>query len=274
MTGRGRRFVRVRLHGRGGMCDTPAAVPRSPAAAVPAVLDRPPDPSETAPEDRPAEGRPARGFRVRRRWVLAAAGLCVAGGAIAVADAVKYDFFAKKFGVVEEPGTGAGGALYRSGQISRAMFRPTIKKHGIDRVICLMGNDTTNPDHVSEVAVVDALPNVRFSRFPLRGDGTGDFGTYKNALAELTIARRAGRTVLVHCSAGAQRTGSIVAAYRLLVKRDDPADVYAELGRYGWEPDDAAMLDYLNAHLAECAEMLHDRGLIAEVPNPVPVLGP
>ena len=255
----------------GRVCDTPAAVPVSPAAAVPAVLaDLPPS---AAAEVRPAETSP-NAARTRRRWLVAAAGACAVAGAVVVIDAVKYDFIAKKFGVVEEPGTGNGGALYRSGQMSAAMFRPTVEAHGIDTVICLMGNDTTNPDHVAEVAAVEAMPGVRFARFPLRGDGTGDFETYKDALAAVALARRAGATALVHCSAGAQRTGSIVAAYRLLVTRDDPADVYAELGRYGWEPDDAAMLDYLNAHLAESAEMLFDRGLIAEIPDPMPVLGP
>ena len=254
------------------MCDTPPAVPDSPAAAVPAVLADPP-PSAAAAEVPPAEA-PPEPARTRRRWLLTAAGVCAVGGLAVVANAVKYDFIAKKFGVVEEPGEGAGGALYRSGQMSTAMFRPTVEAHGIDTVICLTGNDTTNPDHVAEVAAVEAMPGVRFARFPLRGDGTGDFETYKDALARLALARRAGATVLVHCSAGAQRTGSLVAAYRLLVKRDDPAEVYAELGRYGWEPDDAAMLDYLNAHLAESAAMLFERGLISEIPDPVPVLGP
>ena len=254
-------------------CATPRRPsPRSPAAVVPAVLAHP-----AADPAAPAAGRPdpePRAPRRPRRWVIAVACVAAVGGAIAVADAVKYDFFAKKFGVVEEPGTGAGGALYRSGQISEAMFPPTMEKHGIDTVVCLMGNDRDNPDHVAEVAAVEAMPGVSFRRFPLRGDGTGDFETYKNALAAVAAARRDGRTVLVHCSAGAQRTGSIVAAYRLLVKRDDPADVYAELGRYGWEPDDVAMLDYLNAHLPESAAMLHERGLIDEVPDPIPTLGP
>ena len=250
------------------MCDTPAAVPDSPAAAVPAVL------AETSPAPAAAETPPAPD-PARRRWMIAAAAAVAVVGAVVVVDAVKYDFIAKKFGVVEEPGTGNGGALYRSGQISEAMFRPTLERYGIDTIVCLTGDDKTNPDHVAEVATVEAMPGVRLSRFPLRGDGTGDFDTYKNALAAVALARRAGRTALVHCSAGAQRTGSIVAAYRLLVKRDDPADVYTELPRYGWDPDDdQVMLDYLNAHLAESAAMLYDRGLIAEIPDPMPVLGP
>ncbi|QDT16954.1 dual specificity protein phosphatase family protein [Alienimonas californiensis] len=204
----------------------------------------------------------------QRGWWIA--GFLILSGLAAVLawDAVKYEFIAKRFGVVETDG------LFRSGQISEAMFVPTLEEHGIDTVICLMGNDKDEPGHPEEVAAVEAMEDVKFERFPLRGDGTGDFETYFNALVALTSARRADRKVLVHCAAGSQRTGSIVAAYQLLVLREDPADVYAELGRYGWEPDDAAMLDYLNQHLPECARRLYERGLISEIPDPMPVLGP
>ncbi|WP_171186240.1 dual specificity protein phosphatase family protein [Alienimonas chondri] len=207
-------------------------------------------------------------FLTRRGWWIA--GILAACGVAAVGiwDAVKYDFIAKRFGVVEPDG------LYRSGQISEAMFTPTIREHEIDTVVCLMGNDREDPGHVAEVAAVEAMPGVKFERFPLRGDGTGDYEVYYNALASLVRARRAGRKVLVHCAAGSQRTGSIIAAYRLLVRRDDCAEVYADLGRYGWEPDDAAMLDYLNQHLPESARRLYEAGLISEIPDPMPVLGP
>ena len=256
-----------------GVCEEGPALPRRPAVAVPAVavpatLAEAPPAKAVRPSSPRAAARPEEHGPLHRWWIGAAAAAIAVAGAAIVWDAVKYDFIAKRFGVVEE------GKLFRSGQISAALFAPTVRDHGIDTVLCLMGNATHDVDHVAEVAAVEEMPDVTFQRFPLRGDGTGDFDTYQKALASLALARRANRTVLVHCSAGAQRTGSIVAAYRLLVKRDDPAEVYAELGRYGWEPKDAAMLDYLNAHLPECARMLHDRGLIAEIPDPIPVLGP
>ncbi|MEM9704398.1 MAG: hypothetical protein AAF907_18295, partial [Planctomycetota bacterium] len=188
--------------------------------------------------------------------------------AVGVWDAVKYDFIAKRFGIVEKDG------LFRSGQMSGAMFEPTIRANEIDTVVWLLGNDKWDPGHGAEVAALEQIPDVKFERFPLRGDGTGDFEVYFEALAALVRARKADRKVLVHCAAGSQRTGSLIAAYRLLVRRDDPTDVYAELGRYGWRPEDAAMLDYLNQHLPECARRLYERGLISEVPDPIPVLGP
>ena len=232
-------------------------------AAPPSEL--PPPAAEAPPRRKRSD---AAALPARRPWWTLAFLLGSGLAAVAVWDHVKYEFIAKRFGVVEPEG------LYRSGQISATMFVPTVRDHGIDTVLCLMGDDPNEAGHPEEVAAVEAMPDVKFERFPLRGDGTGDFEVYFNALASLTGARKANRTVLVHCAAGAQRTGSLIAAYRLLVKKDDPAEVYAELCRYGWCPDDAAMLDYLNQHLPECARRLYERGLISEVPDPVPVLGP
>jgi len=232
--------------------------------------------SSSAMEASPSDDRPARKRAARREEYAASsrgwwtAGLLILGGlaAVGVWDAVKYDFIAKRFGVVESDG------LFRSGQISAAMFVPTIREHKIDTVLCLTGADETAAGHTEEVAAVEAMDDVMFERFPLRGDGTGDFEVYYKALEFLVTARRSDRRVLVHCAAGAQRTGSVIAAYRLLVLRDDPDEVYAELSRYGWEPEDAAMLDYLNQHLQECAKRLYERALISEIPDPMPVLGP
>ena len=250
-------FARV-----GGVCHVHGALPAR-AFAVSVAAATPP--SVFAP----ARSRGASAHRDHRRvWLIAGGAALAVVGAILLWNAVKYDFIPKRFGVVEP------GGLYRSGQMSEAMFAPTLREYDIDTVICLMGNDREDPDHVAEVAALKTMPDVKFERYPLRGDGTGDFEVYSAALASLVAARRADRTVLVHCSAGAQRTGSLVAAYRLLVKRDDPCRVYADLGRYGWEPEDAAMLDYLNQHLPESAERLYERGLLSDMPNPVPVLGP
>ncbi len=203
-------------------------------------------------------------FAGRRGWWTFGALMISGLAAVLIWDAVKYEFVAKRFGIVEREG------LFRSGQMSEAMFVPTVREHDIDTILCLTGADETAAGHAAEVGAVQAMPDVKFERFPLRGDGTGDFEVYYNALASLVGARRADRKVLVHCAAGAQRTGSIIAAYRLLVLRDDPSEVYAELSRYGWEPEDAAMLDYLNQHLPECARRLYERGLISEIPDPDP----
>jgi protein tyrosine/serine phosphatase len=187
---------------------------------------------------------------------------------IATWDAVKYRFIPKRFGVV------VPGEIYRSGQISQYQFTPTIRTHGIDVVIDLNGVDPTDVDQAAEIAAYDAL-GIENHRFKLEGNGTGVVENYVNAIAMLAECHRAGKSVLVHCHAGTQRTGSVVAAYRVLVLGESPQAAFSELAQYGWDADsDQVLLLYLNGHMRHVAEELAARGVIGRVPDPIPVVGP
>jgi protein-tyrosine phosphatase len=200
--------------------------------------------------------------------VALAAGLTAVGAGIGVWDAVKYRFIPKRFGVV------VPGEVYRSGQISRWQFEPTVRKYDIDAVIDLNGIDPADPDQAAEIASYERT-GVEHHRFQLRGDGTGSVENYVEAVATLAECRRDGKTVLVHCHAGTQRTGSVVAAYRVLVLGQSPREAYAELSRYGWNAKtDGVLLEYLNTNLRQVAEELARRGLVGRVPDPFPVVGP
>jgi Dual specificity phosphatase, catalytic domain len=208
----------------------------------------------------------------RRHLIVVAAGLtlCVAavGAGIGVWDAVKYRFVPKRFGVV------VPGEVYRSGQISAQQFAPTIEENGIDVVIDLNGIEPNDADQAAEIAAYGRL-GLEHYRFRLRGNGTGDVGSYVAAIVKLAECHRDGKSVLVHCHAGTQRTGSVIAAYRLLVLGSSPREAYEELSRYGWDPEtDQVLLDYLNRNLRQVAEELARRGLIEGLPEPLPVLGP
>ena len=146
--------------------------------------------------------------------------LAVIGGGIWLWDSVKYRFQPKRFGVV------VPGEVYRSGQISRWQFVPTVEKHGIDVVIDLNGTDRRDEDQAAEIAAYEFL-GLEHHRFKLRGNGTGDVRNYVRAIVTLAECHRDGKTVLVHCHAGTQRTGSVVAAYRVLVLNEDPQAAYA-----------------------------------------------
>ena len=103
------------------------------------------------------------------------------------------------------------------------------------------------------------------------GDGVGTVETYARAVEQLAIAERDHRPTLIHCAAGTQRTGGTVACYRLLVRGDDPADVYAEALRYDWEPHkDTEWPEWLNANMAAIAARLVELGVIGEVPEELP----
>lgn len=201
-------------------------------------------------------------------WVIVVACVALIGGGIGVWDAVKYRFIPKRFGVV------VPGEVYRSGQMSQYQFIPTIQKHGIDVVIDLNGVEPADVDQAAEIAAYEALGLENY-RFKLEGNGTGIVKNYVNAIVTLATCHREGKSVLVHCHAGAQRTGSVVAAYRVLVLGDSPQDAYSELVSYGWDAEtDQVLLLYLNGHMRHVAEQLVERGIIARVPDPIPVVGP
>jgi protein tyrosine/serine phosphatase len=204
------------------------------------------------------------------RFALAAlCGVFVIAGAVAAWTLFLRDHFvAKQFGVV------VPGRIYRSGQISRYLIRDVIDRYQIGTIVDLNGIDRDDVNQAEEIAVVRAK-GLSHYRFPLSGDGTGDVNRYADALEVLVNCERRRIPVLVHCSAGAQRTGACVSFYRLLVRRDPPHDVYAELLRYGWEPrKDRVLLEYVNANMTELAERLVERHVLDRKPDPLPVLGP
>jgi predicted protein tyrosine phosphatase len=108
---------------------------------------------------------------------------------------------------------------------------------------------------------------------PLGGNGTGNINHYAQAVIAIVEADRKSKPVLVHCVAGTQRTGGVIAAYRLLVQKKDPAFVIDEMKRYGFRPkSNPALLPYINGNMAELSLLLKQAGAIDEIPNPLPQL--
>ncbi|MFC1762022.1 dual specificity protein phosphatase family protein [Planctomycetota bacterium] len=192
--------------------------------------------------------------------------VAIIGLGIWIWDATKYRMFPKRFGVVEQ------GMIYRSGQLHPALVERTLRKHNIKTVISLTGDVPDDPYIAAENAAVEKL-DLEFYRFPLHGDGTGDVEQYIEAIAAMVAAKQNGRPVLVHCAAGAQRTGGTIAFYRLLVEKQDPETVYREMCHYDWKDKaDAPLLPYVNKHIRTVAEGLLDRGIIGTIPDPLPQL--
>src|SRR5262249_46316236 len=135
----------------------------------------------------------------------------------------------KKWGVV------VPGKVYRSGQISKELIESVLTKNGIRAIINLQSADPDDANQEAERSVATAHGIAQY-RFPLGGDGTGQIGNYADAIANLTRLEAEGTPVLVHCAAGAQRTGGVVAAYRVLVRQESPQLAYAEMRSYAWKP--------------------------------------
>ncbi len=208
--------------------------------------------------------------RFVRRLLFGAFGTLLLGG-IAVGlwfGVLRDNFVPKKFGTV------VAGKVYRSGQISRRLIGGVIDQYHIGTIIDLNGLDVSDRDQQAEIAV-SASKGVEHFCFPLRGNAEGRIERYADAVETLVRSERRGVPVLVHCSAGAQRTGACVAFYRLLVRGEPAESVYAELPRYGWDPKtDQILIDYANSNMRTLAGLLVARHVIERVPDTLPHLHP
>ena len=108
----------------------------------------------------------------------------------------------KRFDVVQR------GVLYRSGELSDWQLRRAIERYGLKTIFSF-----TFSNHEAEQKVCDRASVRRYFCY-LPGDGVGPDDPY---LRFLQVAEDpANHPILVHCSAGVQRTGGAVALYRML----------------------------------------------------------
>ncbi|MFZ2148317.1 MAG: dual specificity protein phosphatase family protein [Sedimentisphaerales bacterium] len=172
----------------------------------------------------------------------------------------------KRWGVVQ------AGKIYRSGRLSAALVKKMLRENNISVIIDLTGDEPGDRDQEAEKGAAVELGIERLN-FPLKGDGTGDINNYAQAIAAIVDAEQKGKPVLVHCAAGTQRTGGVIACYRMLVEKKPPSFAYAELLRYDWkDKPDQILLTYINSNMAKLAALLKEMGVIDEVPNPLPFI--
>lgn len=125
----------------------------------------------------------------------------------------------KRFAVVEP------GVLYRSGMLKPWQLRQAIDAYGIKTVFSLTFTRNAEEEAVCREAGVER----RFHY--LSGDGVGPDDPY---LAFLAVARDPSkRPLLVHCSAGVQRTGGAVALFRCVEQGWDIDRALAEMNAMG-----------------------------------------
>ncbi len=204
--------------------------------------------------------------RADHKWVFVAVPAIAIGLAIwAWFGVIRYHVIPKRFGVV------VPGHIYRSGQISAPLIKKTLTKHNIRVIIDLTSADPNNHDKLAEEKTAAEL-NIKVLRFPMSGNGTGDVNDYTDAVIAIANAEKQNLPVLVHCVAGAMRTGGVIATYRLLVQKIDPNIVEDEMEKYGCRIDDekTVLRSFLNDNMAEFAIRLKQAGVIDQIPATIP----
>jgi len=202
-----------------------------------------------------------------RRWprvlaALAGVMLCATGGV------AFYFQRVTNWGVVEP------GRIYRSAQIPRPLLRQKLAGNRIGLIIYLSNEKEGGEALLAEKQVAAEL-GIERQNYPLNGDGLGDPQMYTEALTAICQADARGKAVLVHCHSGAQRTGGVIAAYRMLVEHRPPQEAYAEMLRYGYDPKgNPQLVNFLNQHLGEWAAALRERGIIPRGTEAIPQITP
>jgi predicted protein tyrosine phosphatase len=166
------------------------------------------------------------------------------------------------------------GEIYRSAQMPPLILKHELEANHIGIIIFLsdVAEDGADAHKETQIAADRGIP---FLNYPMKGDGVASPQMYTDALLALCRAVQAGTPVLVHCHSGAQRTGGVIAVYRMLVEGMPPEQALAEMRYYGHDPrKNKTLIPFLNEHIGEWAAALVKGGIISHVPDPMPMLNP
>ncbi len=200
-----------------------------------------------------------------RGWIIGGVvAILVAGGITLYHEVIDPLYLSDNWGEVER------GLIYRSGDPPPYAVESILRENNIDLVIKLSGHVPEQLHHRKEAEAVEAVGG-EMRMVPMPGNGCGTVDAYIEALTLLHDAKEANRPTLLHCAAGTNRTGGVVAAYRLLFEDADPRAVYEEMRSYEFSPKvNDQLIGHLNAHLPQIAAGLAARGYRVADPNAVP----
>ena len=137
------------------------------------------------------------------RWMKKPVLLIVFGLGITTSGYALYRVETSNFHTVS-PGT-----VYRSGQMDEAQWMAYIEKHGVKSLLNLRGEHRASSWYQEEVRAADTLGVTHYD-VKISANREVDNGTLDTILS---IMRQAPKPLLIHCQAGADRSGLIAAVY-------------------------------------------------------------
>ncbi len=138
-------------------------------------------------------------------------------------------------------------SVYRGGQPTSDGFKQ-IAVLGIKTVVDLrLPGEHSQPDEQKWVV----SNGMKYISVPLHGMSAPSDADVKKILAILNDA--AAGPVFVHCRRGADRTGTIIACYRISHDGWESKKALAEARRYGMNPFERAMMGYVKRYIAPAA---------------------
>ncbi len=137
--------------------------------------------------------------------------------------------------------------LYRGGQPNEAGFAE-LKRLGIKTVIDLRDND----DKASKESALVEKAGMRFINLPLDNWARPGIADIEKILAAVNSA--ANQPVFIHCKRGSDRTGTVIAVYRMTHDGWDAKRAGDEAEKFGIGWWQFAMRDFINDYYRDRVE--------------------
>ncbi len=127
------------------------------------------------------------------------------------------------------------GEAYRSAQLDRAGFEYYIKKYYIKSILNLRGENLNEPWYQEEMRV---SAEHRIAHYDLSLSATHE-PSEEDVRKLIEIFAHAPRPVLIHCRAGADRSGLVAAMWKVVVDKEPKPEAEKQLSLlYGHVPID------------------------------------
>lgn len=159
---------------------------------------------------------------------------------------------ASYFFYMEEQGnfhTITQGESYRSAQLDRDELEYYINKYDIKSIINLCGEHPDEPWYKEE-REISSMHNIQHYNIPLSSSREPDESVVRNLI---DIYNNTSRPVLIHCQAGADRSGLAAAIWKVVVDKETKSEAGKQLSIfYGHLPigKTAAMNHYFQKWIA------------------------